>query len=385
MLAGSHPTVKYDQSSIMTVAYGRQPSGSFALGSLDLLDPQRSFEVLTITAKAAAGKGESKKDTWLLLPHESFDMVLMNPPFTRDVGHEGKKIGVPNPMFAAFRASEQDQRVMAKITQQLIKGTSAHGNAGESSIFLVLAHRKLKAGGVLAMVLPLSFMVGEAWERTRALLCKRYNDLILVSIAGTEGNKIAFSADTGIGDCLVVGQKSEKVGKNKRATFVILNEPPTYPLLGTSIAEQIRRLKAGKKIRSLEEGPVGGTRLHFGNETVGHVLDAPIEVSGGWGLSRIADLSLAQTAYQLTSKKRLWLPSMNKAEAIAVPITTVSAIGEIGPYHSDIDGTTATYRHIPCYGLMKQRERERFHSTLTAKAPRGTEGRRTNENWSRSK
>ena len=36
MLSGAHPTVKYAQSSIMTVAYGKQPDGPIALGSLDL-------------------------------------------------------------------------------------------------------------------------------------------------------------------------------------------------------------------------------------------------------------------------------------------------------------------------------------------------------------
>ena len=340
MLSGAHPTTKYDQSSIFTVAYGKQPDGSVALGSLDLLDPQGTFGVLAITAKAASGMGETEKDTWRTLPHSSFDMVIMNPPFTRDVGHEGKKIGVPNPMFAAFRASEDDQRLMAKATERLIADTSAHGNAGEASIFLVIADRKLKPGGVLAMVMPLSLMSGEAWEKSRTLLCKRYSDLILASIAGTKGREIAFSADTGMGDCLVVGRKSAEGGK--RATFVVLNRPPAYPLLGTSIADQIRRLKAAKKIRSLEEGPVGGTLLHFGDEIVGQVLDAPIEISGGWGLSRIADLSLAQAAYQLASKKRIWLPSMNKPEAVAVSIKTVGAIGQIGPYHADINGNTAT-------------------------------------------
>ena len=81
----------------MTLAYGRQPDGSVALGSIDLLDPQRRFEILAITAKAAEGTGESIKDIWASLPHSGFDMVVMNPPFTRATGHEGEKIGVRNP------------------------------------------------------------------------------------------------------------------------------------------------------------------------------------------------------------------------------------------------------------------------------------------------
>jgi hypothetical protein len=50
MISGAHPTVRYEQSSIMTVAYGKVPGGGLALGSLDLLDPQAKFEILAITA-----------------------------------------------------------------------------------------------------------------------------------------------------------------------------------------------------------------------------------------------------------------------------------------------------------------------------------------------
>ena len=55
MLAGAHPTVRYTQSSIMTVAYGKQAGGGVALGSLDLLDPQRKLGILDITARAIEG------------------------------------------------------------------------------------------------------------------------------------------------------------------------------------------------------------------------------------------------------------------------------------------------------------------------------------------
>jgi hypothetical protein len=42
--------------------------------------------------------GQSEKQTWSTLPHAFFDLVIMNPPFTRDTGHEGKKKGVRNPV-----------------------------------------------------------------------------------------------------------------------------------------------------------------------------------------------------------------------------------------------------------------------------------------------
>lgn len=339
MLAGAHPTIKYNQSSILTVAYGKQPDGSIALGSLDLLEPQGRFEILSITAKAAEGMGESEKRIWQSLPHASFDVVIMNPPFTRATGHEGKKIGVPNPMFAAFASSAEEQRLMSKATQRLTQGTSAHGNAGEASIFLVLGDRKLKTDGILALVMPLSLMSGESWENSRIRLTKNYNDLVLVSIAGGGSTDMSFSADTGMGECLVIGRKSN-LGST-RATFVILNERPTYPLIGANVAEQIRRLITDRNIRQLEDGPVGGTFLYFGDDIIGQVLNAPLPPSGGWNLSRIADLSLAQTAYQITNEKCIWLPTMNKSEITSIPITTIETFGEIGPYHADINGKTS--------------------------------------------
>jgi hypothetical protein len=340
MLAGTHPTTRYWQSSIFTVAYGRQPDGGVALGSLDLLDPQGKLEILAVTAKAAEGMGETEQETWSSLPHASFDVVIMNPPFTRATGHEGSKIGVPNPMFAAFSSSAEEQRLMGKATKRLTQGTSAHGNAGEASIFLVLAHRKLKADGVLGLVMPLSLMSGDAWEDSRALLAKSYSDLVLVSIAGADGGALSFSADTDMGECLVVGRKNSS-GSN-RATFVILNERPTFPMLGASAARQIRLLGAGKSLRQLEDGPVGGTLIDFGDDVIGQAMDAPLPASGGWNLARVSDVALAQAAYQLADRGLIWLPSMSKTEAISIPITSVAAIGEIGPYHMDINGRTSS-------------------------------------------
>jgi hypothetical protein len=347
MLAGAHPTVKYDQSSVMTVAYGQQPDGDIALGSLALLDPQAELEILSITAKAAEGMGEKEKQVWATLPHASFDLVVMNPPFTRPTSHEGRKKDVPNPMFAAFGSSADEQKLMAEATKRLTAGTSAHGNAGEASVFLVLGHRKVKDRGVLAMVMPLSLLGGESWEGSRALLSKYYSDLVVVSIAGSGGGDLSFSADTDMAECLIVGRK-RKLARQKtlekketnRATFVVLNERPAFPMLGYSTARQIRQMIVAKNVRSLENGPFGGTLLRFGNDAIGHAVQA--DLPEGWNLSRVADIALAQVAYQLVKRKRLWLPGTHKSTAVHIPITTAGNIGTTGPIHRDINGKTPT-------------------------------------------
>ena len=339
MLAGAHPTVKYEHSSVMSVLYGPRPEGGVALGSLDLLDPQRPFDIIAITAKSLGGKGEKEKEIWSTLPHMSFDLVVMNPPFTKDTSNEGEKIGVHNPTFAAFGSSVEEQREMAKAAKRLLQGTSAHGNAGEASAFLVLADRKLKDDRTLAVVMPLSLMSGDAWEASRQLLRKSYSELILISIAGARHDELSFSADTGMGECLVIGRKSKS--ENKRATFVVLNERPSSSIIGSSTAVQVNRLKAGK-LRKLEDGPVGGSLIHFGDDTIGSAIDAPLPEDGPWNLARIKDMTLAQVAYQMAQCGLIWLPGMPKNSAIPVSISVVSEIGKVGPVHWDINGNNSS-------------------------------------------
>ena len=181
MLSGAHPTITFEGSAIFTQPYGRQEDDKIALGSIDLLRDMALLEGSQITAKALEAKATTVKDTWRFVPHLAFDLVIMNPPFTRATNHEGRHENVPNPVFAAFGSTAEEQKAMADAARKLTKGTVAHGNAGEASTFLALAHNKLKKGGMLALsscpwyafkpVLP--------GKRRVQLLANNYNNLIL--------------------------------------------------------------------------------------------------------------------------------------------------------------------------------------------------------------
>ena len=149
------------------------------------------------------------------------------------------------------------------------------------------------------MVMPLSLMSGESWEASRQLLRKSYDNLTFVSIAGGGHDDMSFSADTGMGECLVIGRKTGH--KSDRATFAVLNERPSSTMIGSSTAEQINQLKRGD-LRKLEDGPVGGSLIHFGEDVVGYAIDAPLPENGPWNLTRIKDGALAQVAYQLADR-----------------------------------------------------------------------------------
>ena len=335
MLSGAHPTITYEGSAIFAQPYGRQVDGKIALGSIDLLKDMALLEGSQITAKALEAKATTVKDTWRYVPHLAFDMVIMNPPFTRATNHEGRHANVPNPVFAAFGSSAEEQKAMADAARKLTKGTVAHGNAGEASTFLALAHNKLTFEGMLALVMPLTLMTGASWEKSRQLLANNYQGLILISIAGVSSGEVSFSADTGMGECLVIGQRNGK--KQMRAVFVVLNERPAHPYYGLAVAKQIRQLMRDKSLRRLEDGSSGGSAIYFGREIVGQAIDAPLPSSGSWKLARIFDVSLAQSAWQLAAANRILLPT--QASPVNIPMTIVGQIGEIGPVDRDINGT----------------------------------------------
>jgi hypothetical protein len=333
MLSSVHPDVTYTKSRIIAVPYGVQSNGQPALGSLDMLRDQGTFSILSNVAIPPGRQGDYVANTWVTLPRSTFDVVVMNPPFTRATSHEGKSLEVLVPMFAAFGSKDAEQRAMSKAFQKLSEGTSIHGNAGEASAFLVLANDKLREAGRLALVMPLSLLGGQAWEKSRNLLRRAYSDLTIVTIAGSSDVESSFSADTGMAECIVVGTKT--VGGSSRATFVVLESRPDHALTAAEVARMLRRsLENG--VATLEGGPIGGTPLSLGDDGLGSVIDAPLpEDDGPWPATRIRDFSLAQCSYELATSGRVWLPGQPKFEA--VPIAKLGTFATIGPCHRDIN------------------------------------------------
>ena len=335
MLSGAHPTVQYQGGRIFTLRYGRQEDGSVALGAIDLLRDMALLRGSEVTAKAAEGIGETEMDAWQSAPHVSFDLVIMNPPFTRATNHEGGHADIPNPMFAAFGSSAEEQTAMSDAARKLTKGTVAHGNAGEASTFLALADRKLARDGMLALVMPLSLMTGASWEKSRARLAESYANLIVISIAGSDNRAPSFSADTSMGECLIIGKRNGI--RQTRATFIVLETSPQHPAHSMMIAQHIHQLIRDDMIRRLEGRPAGATHISLGEELVGQAINAPLPKSGGWKLARIVDFSLAQSAFQLAEKRYVWLPS--QTEPLSIAMSPVHQVGRIGPVHRDINGT----------------------------------------------
>lgn len=342
MLSGAHPRATYTDSHIMTVPYGAQPKGKVALGSLDLLANEQTFDA--VGAVGLGAKGATKKNIFVSVPHDGFDLVIMNPPFTRPTGQEADKVGVPNPMFAAFAAGKDEQKEMKKAFDKVLASLPGEhcysGQAGEATGFIELAHRKLKPGGTLGLITPLSLMSGEAWDASRRKIARHYDDVILLSVAGRRLREMSFSADTGMGEAMTIGVKrtDAREGNDARAAFVVLDDRPSMPLDGYAVADAIRRSIETHGMRKIEDAPLGGTAVRIGDDVVGQAIEGPLPDDRTWDICRIVDLSLAQAAWRLVDKHILWLPGMASAYGRTLPLARIAdMITQIGPYHADIN------------------------------------------------
>ena len=280
-LSGMRPNVGFNQSRLYTMPYGKQKDSTVKIGSLELLQASTALTLFNISDPAlrtgSVGE-ETAAQINVDIPDANFDLLIMNPPFTRNTTNEGQYANTFNAAFAAFEASDQDQRDVGKRMDILKTGTCYHGNAGIASAFAALAHKKLKPGGVLALILPLVAAAGSSWQGFREMLAKNYIDLTVVSIAASENDHLSFSADTGMAECLIIARKCRpSESPDRRVQLASLSRRPSGFIQASEVSRTMATLGS---VRRIEDGPYGATPLISGEEKIGEVI-CPIPAKRG--------------------------------------------------------------------------------------------------------
>ncbi len=326
MLSSAHPEVIYHDSLVHVMPYGTDEAVSkriqadrnrIYIGALDLRTTELSAMNLFTQSGADAeiemsghrmsGTGTRPVGDRRGFPvgHGTFDLVIMNPPFTRPTNHEGE-LEVPVPSFAGFATSKDEQREMASRLKAQKGRQFGHGNAGLASNFMDLAHDKLKEGGVLALVLPFSFVSGESWSNARDALARNYRDIQVVSIAASGDTDRAFSADTGMAECLVLATKTGGGGPHsKTVQYANLTQRPQ-------------------------------TRLEAHEFAKGHMRFTPYETDTAFYPAGVRDPGLIDSLMALC-EGTLLLPRVRAS--YPVPLTRMKDVATRGPVHRDINGS----------------------------------------------
>ena len=289
-LSSRHPDVVYGRTSIHLVPLGCEtgPDGrtSISLGALDML--RDGANVMSLFGersdlRVAATAEQAHTDTRVGVPPQSCDLIIMNPPYGRATKHS--RLGVTRseattdavPPFAAFGASPDHQRIMADHLTALsrrVRGRAAHGNAGLGSYFFDIAHAKLRAGGVLALVLPLTAATGRDWGGLRSVLAADYDSITFVGLAGATDEERQFSADTGIAELLLIARRRRTARADTDTADV------QWVTLFARPVTETEALIDGGLVAATDPSPGQATDLRFGGLLRGRAVTAGIDDGG---------------------------------------------------------------------------------------------------------
>ena len=303
------PSTRFRNMKIGRTFLGVDPEGDAFLGSLEFLDGQAKMLSWPNAAQAVSqvdgGDGLSEI--------EQADLVIMNPPFTRDsLRHD--------------QFSREDERKLKDREKQLFANAPTY-MAGGSGAFLFLGEYLNRSDvGTLAVVLPLVGATDVSGLEIRRHLASQYH--IETIVTSHDPKRIYFSENTSIGEMLLVCRRWPKAEETKPPTRVVnLALNPSTPAEAISVA------------RAIQNGTVV-------EQAYGTIQEWPTDriACGDWGAVQFFSPYLCEKFSELT-------------RGDLFPLTAMGKIADVGPagqrireaYRktsvSDAKGRTALWQH----------------------------------------
>lgn len=342
ILSSAHPKTTFQDTKIATMEYGetieQDEKGRvirhIRIGALDLIEKEDAFDFMRADQEHQSGISSRIRKP-VKAPNGSFDLVIMNPPFTKSTNHAAKRKDTKNPPFAAFDIPPSVQTEMAKKTRKLANSRKslkvADMYAGLATHFMDIADTKVKRGGVVALVISAAFASGDSWKKMRNLLETRYEDIIVVSIAAAKSADKSFSSDTGMVEVLVVAtRKAQDFGKRSSVSYFNFPRRPSSILEAVEFAKMISSAKTTKDGYSLRLGT---------SDRVGHCIKANSGFSnaiGPAGAICVSDLDVSRAAISL-AQGRLSLPHLSDDDEFEV--VRLKELGDVCCGHRSIENS----------------------------------------------
>jgi hypothetical protein len=325
-LALHEPDVEFGIMNLYTLPVGGQQD---RLGSLDLLTGQRvSVQATLFGASVGPSRVSGKGDIKDRIELPELDLCVMNPPFTRSVGG--------NLLFGHAPKKERArmQAALKKIVGE--EGIPANITAGLGSVFVALGNLRLKANGMIALVLPRALLSGVAWKETRRLLGNNFH--VKYIVVSHEPGAWNFSENTKLSECLIVAQRFGSKGSKSSTKVINLWTKPKSSVEALTLASLIRKA-AGASLNAAS----GSEELRTGNRKYGEITLCPAAdiKKEKWNEGAVfAQTELCRAAHFLLSGT-VFVPGSGPVGKI--PLTRLKSIGDIGPDRRDIhDGFNET-------------------------------------------
>lgn len=348
VLSAAHPNVIFRKADIATLLYGdyhikergsaKDSDGEAKpetfIGSLGLIAPDDGMSLIPALHAYHSGTG-GKVDAAIEADHETFDLVVMNPPYIKPNASDAQNKGILNPAFSGFGKSSDEQDNMAAKRKEIYinrarnkktnpwyrskKDQAGEGRAGLGTYFMDLADVKVKPGGVVAFILPATFSNGTLWKKARTLLENRYRDVLVVNIVSSDKKKLSFSDDTSMFECVIIATRKvdDEVKDERGFSVVSIDRRPD------SIMESIyfaRKIKDAMNEMDGESEEV--RRLNVGSSNFGHITRFKSRLSE-CAFGGIRDVDIQESALAL-KRGILSLPRLKDME---LPIVQMQALG----------------------------------------------------------
>ena len=318
----SHMTAAAVSSFDMVTPYKSSNIGSVGVlggktGSLELLDQQ---EVVDVVGEAVSSSEHLELNGgFLSVPDESQDLVIQNPPYTRAQG--GRSV------FALAGMTEKQRELSRKALARKVAKLRASGNqfvnghAGFGTHFSALADMKLRAGGVFASVLPLTSAHADTWGGFREEILTRYDNVTAVAFVSDLPSSI--SADTDIGETLLLATKRSDNGHKTNASSIVCVNLDSYP-------ETIAEAKyVAKAVESSLDQERGGTITMAGRPIGSWTRIEMLLPSFPWFPLGTRNTTLACTLAGLFAGELRFDPE-NLKIPFPIPISTLSSVLRVG-------------------------------------------------------
>ena len=234
VLSSTHPSVTFGNTSIITLPYGEQPEGSgrsIAIGALDLIEEQETYPLFGTGRERLRGVGDSD-DGLVDLPHGGFDLVIMNPPFTRN--------DIRNRQLdehARKRVQEREIEIAVQLEAHDAQAAQVIDQTSVRTFFSPLADKILKTDRrTLAKVMPTTAIGSPAGQKEREFLAQRFQ--IETIITSHDPNRIYFSGNTDIHESLIVATAATAEPRPTR--FIQLHRNPASKAEALALESDIR-------------------------------------------------------------------------------------------------------------------------------------------------
>lgn len=295
--------IPYTKTNIGWMEVGNQN----LTGSIEYINQDAVTNLFLEGFGTSAGEFESPDENSVVIKHGSMSIILANPPYSRT--HKGLSA------FDIAGLSEKERNLCQDRWADLIKNEDCVKTAGMAATFLCIANKKIMRGGRIGFVLPRSAAHADAWEKTRHMLEREFEDIVAIVIrAGT-----VLSADTNFEEMLLVATKKK------------YNDMKCSPIRCVTLKDPVTRIgEAAETAKAIANSGNNGS-INLGDTEIGVSFMFKTDSGAPWSVLGVEHDGLAAITDNLVKYGELC--RLSGDVAVSLPMTTIGELFEVGPTH----------------------------------------------------